>query len=289
MELIYDYMKDADKRHMLNELTQKTFGFDFENWVMGGYFEGDYIPYSLVEDGKMIANVSVNKMSFIQNGIPKNYIQLGTVMTDEVYRKQGLAKKLMNHIIEEYKDKCDGFYLFANLDALDFYRKVGFLEGMQYSYSIKKEYLPDKSNVSLFRKADRTMKNKYMDYVRNSAINSALEQSNKFGLQMFYTAGMENVYYAKDIDCFVILEEEENTIVLQSIIAKEQISLKEICSRIDGKYDFIRLGFVPYGEEKSMCDIMKYDGGEDYRLFYLGNELESIEKEQLYFPELSHA
>ncbi len=289
MELIYDYMKDTEKRHMLNDLTQKTFWFDFENWVVGGYFEGDYIPYSFVEDGKMIANVSVNKMSFIQNGISKNYIQLGTVMTDEAYRKQGLAKKLMNHIIEEYKDKCDGFYLFANLDALDFYRKVGFLEGMQYSYSIKKEYLPDKSNVTLFKKVEQTMKNKYMDYVRNSAVNSSMEQSNKFGLQMFYTAGMENVYYAKDIDCFVILEEEENTIALQSIIAKEQISLKEICSRIDGKYDSIRLGFVPHGEEKFMCDIMRYDGGEDYRLFYLENELESIEKEQLYFPELSHA
>lgn len=289
MELIYDYMKDTEKRHMLNDLTQKTFWFDFENWVVGGYFEGDYIPYSFVEDGKMIANVSVNKMSFIQNGISKNYIQLGTVMTDEAYRKQGLAKKLMNHIIEEYKDKCDGFYLFANLEALDFYRKMGFVEGMQYSYSLKKEYLPDKSNVSLFRKADQTMKNKYMDYVRNSAVNSALEQSNKFGLQMFYTAGMENVYYTKDIDCFVILEEEENTIALQSIIAKEQISLKEICSRIDGKYDSIRLGFVPHDKEKFMCDIMRYDGGEDYRLFSLGNELESIEKEQLYFPELSHA
>jgi len=289
MELIYDYMKDADKRHLLNELTQKTFGFDFENWVLGGYFEGDYIPYSFMEDGKIIANVSVNRMSFIQNGIQKNYIQLGTVMTDEAYRKQGLGKKLMNHIIEEYKDKCDGFYLFANLDALDFYRKVGFVEGMQYSYSLKKGYLLDKSKVTPFTKVEQTMKNKYMDYVRNSAVNSSLEQSNKFGLQMFYTAGMENVYYAKDIDCFVILEEEENTIALQSIIAKEQISLKEICSRIDGKYDSIRLGFVPHGKEKSMCDIMKYDGGEDYRLFYLGNELESIEKEQLYFPELSHA
>lgn len=289
MELIYDYMKDAEKRHMLNELTQKTFWFDFENWVMGGYFEGDYIPYSFVEEGKVIANVSVNKMSFVQNGIPKNYIQLGTVMTDETYRNQGLAKKLMNYVVEKYKDKCDGIYLFGNLSALDFYRKVGFLEGIQYSYSIKKEYMPDKSNVTLFTKAEQTMKNKYMDYVRNGAINSDMEQVNKFGLQMFYTAGMENVYYAKDIDCFVVMEEEENEIVLQSIVAKEQIPLKEICSRMEGKYDSIRLGFVPYGEEKSVCDTMKYDGGEDYRLFYLGKELESIENEKLYFPELSHA
>ena len=54
MQLISDYMRDERSLRMLNELTRKTFGFDFDGWVKGGYFEGDYIPYSLVEDGKMI-------------------------------------------------------------------------------------------------------------------------------------------------------------------------------------------------------------------------------------------
>ncbi|MCI7791363.1 MAG: hypothetical protein MR531_11425 [Lachnospiraceae bacterium] len=55
-------------RHELNELTQAAFGFDFESWVTKGYFEGDYIPYSLEEDGKILSNVSVNLMHFVQNG-----------------------------------------------------------------------------------------------------------------------------------------------------------------------------------------------------------------------------
>mgnify|MGYP005608124855 FL=1 len=54
MELISNYMRDDTYRHMLNKLTQKTFGFDFESWVTQGYFEGDYIPYSFEEDGKII-------------------------------------------------------------------------------------------------------------------------------------------------------------------------------------------------------------------------------------------
>ena len=83
MQLISDYMRDEKLRQMLNELTRKTFGFDFDWWVNGGYYEGDYIPYSFVEDGKMISNVSANVMMFMQNGIVKNYIQIGTVMTDE--------------------------------------------------------------------------------------------------------------------------------------------------------------------------------------------------------------
>ena len=44
MELVSNYMHDDTLRHALNELTRKTFGFDFESWVTNGYFEGDYIP-----------------------------------------------------------------------------------------------------------------------------------------------------------------------------------------------------------------------------------------------------
>ena len=95
MKLISNYMTDDSSRKMLNELTRKTFGFDFEGWVKGGYFEGDYIPYSFVLDGRMILNVSANKMHFLQKGLEKNYIQIGTVMTDEQYRKQGFAIRIM--------------------------------------------------------------------------------------------------------------------------------------------------------------------------------------------------
>lgn len=123
MELITGYMRDDAMRHAFNELTKKTFCFDFEYWVTGGYFEGDYIPYSFYENRKIISNVSANFMCFLQNGVKKNYIQIGTVMTDESYRNQELAKKLMDYVITQYKNLCNGFYLFANLDALGFYQK----------------------------------------------------------------------------------------------------------------------------------------------------------------------
>ena len=150
MELVSNYMCDDTLRHALNDLTKKTFGFDFESWVTGGYFEGDYIPYSFIEDGTIISNVSANRMTFLQNGVEKNYIQIGTVMTDKAYRRQGLAKKLMDHVVKQYKDSCDGFYLFANLDAVDFYDKCGFSKETEYRYSIKNEFCMKKSAGEIF-------------------------------------------------------------------------------------------------------------------------------------------
>ena len=292
MQLVSNYMRDDALRHALNDLTKKTFGFDFESWVTGGYFEGDYIPFSFIEDGKIISNVSANRMSFLQNGVEKNYIQIGTVMTDEAYRRQGLAKKLMDHVVNQYKDSCDGFYLFANLDAVDFYDKCGFSREMEYRYSVKNEFCMRKSAGEIFisvNAADKQMKQKYMNMVRRSAANSSLEQLNKFGLQMFYTADMENVYYSTDMDCFIVAEIEENTLLLQSIVSENNVALMDILQRVRGEYHKCQLGFVPAMKDMDICTAEKYDGADDYRLFYLGEQLKSIENEKLYFPELSHS
>ena len=292
MELICDYMENAVLRHKLNALTRKTFGFDFEDWVTGGYFEGDYIPYSLMEDGKILSNVSANRMYFIQNGVRKNYIQLGTVMTDIACRHRGLAKQLLEYVISQYEAKWDGIYLFGDLSALDFYRKAGFKEGVQYQYSLKEEFCGNAGKENVFRPADGQdvqRKRHYMDAVKGSAVNASLEQVNKFGLQMFYTSDLSNTYYAEDIDCFAVMEMCNDTLILQSVISKEQIPMKEILSRIGLKYRKLTLGFSPCAEDAALFHAVVYNGGEDYRLFYRGKELESIEREKLFFPQLSHA
>ena len=292
MELVSNYMRDDTLRHALNELAKKTFWIDFEDWVTGGYFEGDYIPYSFMENGKIISNVSANRMTFLQNGVERNYIQIGTVMTDENYRRQGLAKKLIDHVIEQYKDNCDGFYLFANLEALEFYDQCGFSRVTEYRYEVKEEFCKRRSEGERFmpvNTADGQMKQKYMDMIRHSAVNSSMEQINKFGLQMFYTADMENVCYAKDMDCFIVAETEGDTLFLQSIICENQVALSDVLCRMSGEYHKCRLGFTPTLKDIDMCIAEKYDGAEDYRLFYFGDQLKSIEKEKLYFPEFSHA
>lgn len=291
MELISNYMRDDTSRHMLNDLTRKVFGFDFEGWVTGGYFEGDYIPYSYVDNGKIVSNVSANLMKFMQNGTERNYIQIGTVMTDPDYRKQGLAGKLINHVIKEYENDCDGFYLFGNLNALDFYRKLGFETLNQYRYFVKDEFFHFGKSENAFKSVNDMgdgIKEKYMDLVRKSSYHSSFEQINKYGLQMFYTSGFDNVFYSDDIDCFIVLEQEEGTI-LQSVLCTEKIALADVLKRIELPDDKCMLGFTPLDEDKELCVSEVYDGADDYRLFYIGKELESIERDKLYFPDLSHA
>ena len=283
-------MLDDNLRHKLNDLTQKTFGFDFEAWVTNGYFEGDYIPFSYMDNDKIISNASANIMNFNQNGVVKNYIQIGTVMTDEAHRKQGLARKLIEHILKEYQDKCDGVYLYGDLDALDFYHKVGFSEGLQYRYTLKNKV--ESANKESFVKVsqdDAELKAKYMDTIRNGVANSSFDQINRFGLCMFYTGNMDNVYYSADLDCFAVMEKWEDTLILQNIFSINQIAMEDVLSHINEEYKELRLGFTPHKEDMKLLEATVFDGEEDYRLFYIGDELKNIEEERLYFPQLSHA
>ena len=290
MELVSGYMHHADLRQELNALTRRTFGFDFESWVQGGFCGEDYLPFSFRENGRIVANVSVNRMIFDQNGVEKRYFQLGTVMTDEACRRRGLARRLMTLVLEQYERAGDGVYLFGNLGALDFYRKLGFRELLQYEYTLKsgavkpegKPFHPAWEDASAFR-------GRYEHAVRNGAVFASLEQKNRCGLQVFYTAGLDNVWYSDDLDCFAVLEEEKNLLILAGVAAEGKIPLERILSRLKIGSRIVRLGFSPLAEDAALFEAAPFDGGDDYRLFYRGEELESIQRERLYFPLLSHA
>lgn len=291
MELISDYMRADSYRHMLNELAGRTFGIDFESWVTQGYYEGDYIPYSFMDEGRIISNVSANRMRFMQNGSMRYYVQIGTVMTDEGHRRQGLAAKLMKHVIEEYEQECDGIYLFGDLSAEEFYQKMGFKVENQYRYYVKDEFCHfhgTKDRFQPIKNMGEEIKKNYLDLVRNSVYHSSFEQINKFGLHMFYTAGLDNVFYADDLQCFIVLDHDE-CVVLESVLCREKIALADIVQRIDPEDHKCRLGFTPHDADMGICVSEEYDGGDDYRLFYRGKVLESIEQDRLYFPDLSHA
>lgn len=290
MELVSGYMHNADLRQKLNTLTRRTFGFDFESWVRGGFCGEDYIPYSFRENGRIVANVSVNRMIFDQNGAEKRYFQLGTVMTDEACRRRGLARRLMTLVLERYERVGDGAYLFGNLDALDFYRKLGFRELMQYEYTLKPGVIKREGrHFRPVKKDALALRERYEHAVRNGAVFSSLEQKNRCGLQMFYTAGLDNIWYSDDLDRFVVLEEEKNVLILAGVAAERKIPLERILSRLEIGSRTVRLGFSPLAEDAALFEAAPFDGGDDYRLFYRGEELESIQRERLYFPLLSHA
>ena len=130
-----NYRDNEALRESFNQLAGRVFHLSFENWYQNGFWKDNYIPYSVVIDGEVVANVSVNHCDMNYKGNVVKLIQLGTVMTDPAFRGRGYSKALMEEIMKDYDGKVDGIYLFANDSVLDFYPKFGFREAKEYQYS----------------------------------------------------------------------------------------------------------------------------------------------------------
>lgn len=297
MELVSDYMCDDTMRHALNELTRKTFYFDFEKWVLGGYYEGDYIPYSFVENGKVISNVSVNRMRFDINGVMKNYIQIGTVMTDEKHRGQGLNKRIMELILKEYKDKSDGIYLFGNDSVLNYYPKFGFLPCEEYEYYFAYErenniipYSYEKINMEDKQQASRVYKT-VKNYIGKRNIineNDAMYMSENVGLYNFWLDSeyQDNVYYLSECGAYIVMTADDDKLYIHQIIGKDKVELRRVAKTFEADFSEVILGYTPADKEGINVRVHKSD---DCTLFIMGKDLNCIKERQLIFPTLSHA
>lgn len=298
-QLIKNYFHDDKKRAALNALTRSVFGFDFADWVRHGYDTGDYFPYSWEEDGRILSNASVNRMVFaltLPGGttVERTYGQIGTVMTAPAFRRQGLAGSLIRTILQDTGASYDGFYLFANLHAVDFYRSLGFQPCRETRASLRRAELGAMGPADFVPIRHDSEKQKvYMSLVRHGIDNSAFFQRNRFGLQMFYTGNFETVYVSPSLSCFACYERDGDTLLLHSALSKKPVSVLQVLRQIPEPFETAILGFTPRADERPAFTFTPFDGGDDYRLFTLGaspgTSLTEIEEQALLFPTYSHA
>ena len=311
MRLIRDYMQDAAARAALGALTQAAFGFDFEAWAARGFCaRGAYVPYSFEEEGRILSNVSVNRMEFCLNGEKRRWLQLGTVATREDMRGRGLARRLVEIALADSMDGCDGVYLFANPEAAGFYEKCGFTRGIEYrSFPRAEAYLNTDARLSSMRErgdscaearldtgarfvpvnpGDERALAAYQRAVHETEPYAALWQENGFGLAMFYTMNAENAYYCPALDAHAVVEDGS----LNAVFARSMPPLRAVLAALAASENLETptvIGFTPRPEDADACVREPWDGGDDYRLYGRGRALEEIAANRLCFPALSHA
>lgn len=286
-----DYIRDS-----FNKLTKKTYGFDFEDWNKGGYWQERYLPYVLMDDKEVISNVSVNIIDFMVLGEKKTFVQLGTVMTEENHQGQGLNRLLMDEVIKEWQGKCDVIYLFANEEVLEFYPKFGFREMKEYVYKMDVNPLDVNMDLSVEMvkqlKWDMSVESNRKELIK--AIESAVPCSklamiDNSGLIMFYlTSFMSDcVYYIKELNAFLVAEFDGDTLEIMDVYADKEIPLEVIVSHfLTDQIKQVVLGFTPLNTEPYQLEVLNE---ADTTLFVLEKQVEFIDKAQLRFPVLSHA
>ena len=282
-----DAVRDNDVlRASFNALTAATFGFDFQDWNAAGHWGDHYIPHVLLDGDKVVSNVSVNLMRFRIDGIEKNYIQLGTVMTDQAYRGRGLNRRIMEGIIARYADKVDGIYLFANESVLDYYPKFGFRKVTETEYYMDARQLVSATPYQLVPAEPEALYAAVASGRENP--NDGMYMSENVGLYQFWCAAEfgGSIYAIPEADALVVADMDGNVLRIHQIIGSQTVDLKRLAVSFGDKIEETVFGCTPGNREGLSCRPHRE---EDTTLFVIGEDLSRIEDQKLLFPVFSHA
>jgi predicted acetyltransferase len=280
-----NYRNNDALRASFNRLAEKTFGLNFENWYQNGFWQDNYIPYSVVIDGEVVSNVSVNACNMNYKGQIAKLIQLGTIMTDDDYRGNGYARALMEEVLKDYDGKVDGIYLFANDSVLEFYPKFGFKEAKEYQFT-KEVIISGECTAQNVPLRDKIDFDRTVEILDTKKQNAQLYMVENPGLYMFYLSQFmtENMFYIEECNSYAIAEVEDDTLILHAIIGAGAVD--EVIRAFGSQVKKVVLCFTPKdtsGFEKSELHE------EDTTFFVQGKFFEDSRDDEYMMQAITHA
>lgn len=280
-----NYRNNEALRASFNRLAEKTFGLNFENWYRNGFWKDNYIPYSVVIDGEVVSNVSVNACNMSYKGQIVKLIQLGTIMTDDDYRGNGYARALMEEVMKDYDGKVDGIYLFANDSVLEFYPKFGFREAKEYQFT-KDVTISGECTAQNVPLRDKIDFDRIVEILDTKKQNAQLYMVDNPGLYMFYLSQFmsENLFYIEECNSYAIAEVEDDTLILHTIIGAGAVD--EVIRAFGSQVKKVVLCFTPKdtsGFEKSELHE------EDTTFFVQGKFFENSRDDEYMMQAITHA
>lgn len=286
-KIIKAYQENAALRAGFDELAKKTFDLSFEDWYQNGFWGEKYIPYSVLDGERVVANVSVNRMNLLHHGEKKHLIQLGTVMTDKAYRNRGLIRSIMQEIEKDYQDKTEGMYLFANDSVLDFYPKFGFSKAVEYQYT-KEVRITGEGVARLMPMQTKSDWSVLKAAIERSVPAGGFEMVDNAELILFYVTKFmqKNVFYIDSMETYVIAEMEADELTIDNVFAEKLVDLEEIIRAFGKQVKRVRLNFTPLSTSGFEVRAVQED---DTTLFVKGKGLLDFEADKKMFPALSHA
>jgi|GEM_PF-310884 len=266
---IKDYKQDELLRRSFNKLSEQTFGINFEEWYQKGFWNNNYICYSFLFNKEVVSNVSLSKMTIIIDGKKYNAVQIGTVMTKPEHRRKGLAMKLLNLVIADYKDKCDLFFLAADEEAVALYEKCGFKnhDELKYIVDLNDCYLVEKGYLEPIEMSLEDVTKFKAKTIPLSQTLCAIEDEHV--LLFYYLMMYSNCFYLVknpkvNLDFIVLLSMEDDVVNWLDVYSENsltELDLKIVLSQLKIRgFSKVQFSFVP-DILLDAVEISKYKNG----------------------------
>lgn len=243
MEIRFSNGPDRVYQEKLNALLQEIF-FDFQFWYDLDLWDQNYESYSIMVGDEIVSNICVYKAKVLFRGQPYTALSVGAVATREDYRGKGLARKLMEHIIEKYPDTP--MYLCANDGVLGFYPRFGFKRVYE-----KQPVVHCRVNNSVSPLKLTHSDPKVWHYVYNRInFSKELDCLNTACINIFhiYQGYLNNsLYEIPELETMVIADQEGPVLSIRGVFSLRPINFAQLLPHLPfSGVENIEFGFMPY-------------------------------------------
>ncbi|MCP3136310.1 GNAT family N-acetyltransferase [Pyxidicoccus xibeiensis] len=256
---------------------------DFRRWTDWGEWNDDYRAFSILEDGRAVANASLMRMRLLVEGREVTAFQFGAVGCVPSHRGRGLARAAMEAALESCGDAP--VILFANKTVLDFYPRFGFVPERETLFAARHEAMPGGPPAPSLDLAEPAVR------AGLAALSSeGLPVTERFGARAYSTIASwyEANKFARPLrrlgdDAWVFASVEGDTLYIDDVFARRPFDLRaEIPRLIDRPITSIQFGFTPErwwpGAEPA---------GEDTEAYLFVRGL-TLPREPHRFPAMAH-
>jgi len=288
IEFKENYWDSGELKSEFIQFLKSVHNLDLTLWNNLGYWDDNYRPFSYFQDGKLISNVCVYSLDMVVDGVRKKAAQISAVGTLPEFRGQGLSSDLTRRAMEWAKQEHDSFFLFADDEAVSFYRKRGFsaLEESRFAYPLQPVAgKPGARKLNFSVKSDR--EKVYSLAVNRRAVSDTLGVLSEklFLFHCLYFLSNYS-YYIEALDLLISNKRKDDRIIVFDIVGK-------VIPEFSSIYPYIAETGDRYVEFMFIDDIMGMDNGErelireDNGAHYAGNF--RFDKSPVIFPFTSRA
>lgn len=283
---IHNALIDSITRKRYFQLTKQIYRLDFEKWYESGYWDNRFIPCILMHEDIAVSSVAVCINDISWRGERKRYVQISTVMTLPEYRNKGLNRYLMETVLSEWEDKCDGIYLLANDSVVNFYPKFGFEAFKEFQYR-----KPITNSKGVYRKLNiedphdwRLIIAKYL--LGNPFSELTVENTSQFVYHCLQNFS-KDIYYVDKYDAVIIVQFEKDRLNCYDIFTNVDFRIDDILNMMANENTKTAyLGFTPRSKEDY---IIEESQEEDTHLFVLKTKENIFKDNKVMFPVMSRA
>ncbi len=224
------YWDDPGALGAFKEFMLHIHGLDFSEWESAGYWDDAYTPFSYFFGDKIVASVCIYLLDAIIDGKATRLAQISGVGTLPEYRRKGLNSRLTDIALEWAEGRNNGIFLFADAEAVPYYRKCGFSPVEEFVVNREATPIPNFGEILKLDPGRKEDLDKIYRYARKRSPISAKFSVMNERLVMFHVLhGLRNhVYEIPDLECLVFYKRERGCLSLFDIVGEKIPSFSDL-------------------------------------------------------------